>query len=55
MIYEKVPKFGVKNDDDGLKFSLLDQDLEEYKPLEEKEVEHEIESIFSNQMRLYGF
>jgi hypothetical protein len=54
-IYEKFPKYEIRKDDDGFKFSLLDHQSLTYSPMEENELESEVQNTFTSQLKLYGF
>lgn len=53
-LFEKIPKFSCTKQDDEYKFSVLNHETLQYTPVEEEELETELESIFSSQMKLYG-
>ena len=53
--YEKFPKYDIRKDDDGFKFSLLDHESLTYAPMEEGEFDTEVENTFTSQLKMYGF
>lgn len=54
-LFDLLPKFTYKKEEDEYKFSLLNQETLEYTPMEQKEIDNELESIFTSQVKLYGF